>query len=149
MTRTKRMTAQALHTSTTDRPGPASAQQLQVHSRTRMLSRLLPILVLPFVLPVSTKGAPVVFQVLVMSLWSQNWPRITTPAGPRPQPSLCDHPSTPLFMLIPREATLPGLGIRLEMGSRKGRVGPEGTMVMGLDDGGGGQDGSRHTRRCL
>lgn len=50
------MTAPALRTSTTDRLGPASAQQLQVHSRTRMLSRLLPILVLPFVLPVSTKG---------------------------------------------------------------------------------------------
>lgn len=39
-------------------------------------------------------------------------------------------------MLIPRKATLPGLGIWLEMGSRKGRVGPEGTMMMGLNDGG-------------
>lgn len=39
---------------------------------------------------------------------------------------------TPLFMLIPRKATPPGLGIWLEMGSRKGRVGPEGTMMMGV-----------------
>lgn len=52
-------------------------------------------------------------------------------------------------MLIPRKATLPGLGIRLEMGSSKGRVELAGTMMMGLNDGGGGQDGSRHTRRCL
>lgn len=52
-------------------------------------------------------------------------------------------------MLIPRKATLPGLGIWLEMGSRKGRVGPEGTMTMGLNDGGGGQDGKTHKKMFI
>lgn len=35
-------------------------------------------------------------------------------------------------MLIPRKATPPGLGIWLEVGSRKGTVWPEDSMMMGV-----------------
>lgn len=57
-------------------------------------------------------------------------------ASPRQQDHVLSHLSAitshPLLMLIPRQATPPDLGILLEMGSRKGRVGPEGTMMMGV-----------------
>lgn len=131
MTRTKRMMAPALRTSTTDRLGPAS------RGSSRFTLALGCFLVsFPFwffrlffqFLPRGPSGLPSLGDEPLVSELASNHHA----SRPRPQPSLCNHLPTPLFMLIPRKATPPGLGIWLEMGSRKGRVGPEGTMMMGV-----------------
>lgn len=60
-----------------------------------------------------------------MSLWPQDWPPVTMPAGPQHTSFSAislQSPVHPLFLLLPRKATTPGLWIWLELGSRKGRV---------------------------
>lgn len=78
--------ALALRGSTTDRLG---ARPGQPQARPPALGCLFVSFLfwcpLPFALPVSTRG-PVVFQIVVMTLWPQDGPRITTPTGPRAPP---------------------------------------------------------------
>lgn len=133
----KRMMAPALHTSTTDRLGPAftlAAPGSPLHSDAFLSPSHSgsPSLLFFQFLPRGPSGLP----SLSDEPLSQNWPHITMPAGPQHTPSAISLRSSvhPLFTLIPGKATLPGLGIWLEMGSRKGRVGPEGHGDGGYED---------------
>lgn len=117
----------APHTSTTDRLGPALALAAPgpcLHSDA-FSSPPHSGFPLPFCSSSFYQGAPVVFRVSAMSLWPQDWPPVTMPAGPQHTSFSAislRSPVHPCFLLLPRKATPPGLGIWLELGSRKGRV---------------------------
>lgn len=126
--------APALHTSTTDRLGPALAlaapgSRLHSDAFSSPSHSGSPSLLFFQFLPRGPSGLP------SLGDEPQNWPHITMPAGPQHTSSSAvslQPPAHPPFTLIPGKATLPGLGIWLELGSRRGGWGQKAKVMVGM-----------------
>lgn len=135
MTRTKRMMALALHTSTTDRLGPAHTLAAPGSCLHSMLSRLLPILVLPSLLffqflPRGPSGLPSLGdEPLASELASRHHASRTTA---HPQPSLCNHLSAPFSCSFPERPHYLALGFGLRWGAEMGDWGQKATVMVGM-----------------
>lgn len=153
MTRRKRRTVPALHSSTTDRwAGPASTW-LRLHScALGCLFVFFPFWFLfPFVLPVSTRGARGLpdhgDEPLTSGLAPHHHANRTTTHRTHPISAIAS-PLPSFSCCLPENCQGSGLGIGLEMGSRQGRMGHAGHGVVGMRARRGGDEGSRHERRC-